>query len=62
MWAIPATAISIWNISVVVAKPAVHTDRQFVPVNKNNIKWSNRITESVNKYNIAHSLLYFLEM
>jgi hypothetical protein len=62
IWAIPAIAVSIWNITVVVAKPAVHTDRKFVPVNKNNIKWSNRIIESVNKYNIVHSLLYFLEM
>jgi hypothetical protein len=34
MWAIPAIAVSIWNISVVVAKPAINMDRKFVPVNK----------------------------
>jgi hypothetical protein len=62
MWAIPAIALSIWDIGVVVAKPAVHTDRKFVPANKNNIKWSNHIIDLVNKYNIAHSLFYFLDM
>jgi hypothetical protein len=34
VWAIPAIAVSIWNICVVVAKPAINTDRKFVPVNK----------------------------
>jgi hypothetical protein len=34
MWAIPTIAVSIWNIGVVVAKPAVNTDRKFVPVKK----------------------------
>jgi hypothetical protein len=34
MWAIPAIAVSIWNIGVVVAKPAVNTNWKFVPTKK----------------------------
>jgi hypothetical protein len=34
MWAIPAISVPIRNIGVVVAKPAVNTDRKFVPMKK----------------------------
>jgi len=34
VWTIPTIAVSIWNIGVVVTKPAVNTDWKFVPVKK----------------------------
>jgi hypothetical protein len=34
MWAIPGILVPIWNIGVAVAKPAVNTDRKFVPMQK----------------------------